>query len=184
MGPCSGLSHCHVVACRPALVMLAGSGRAGSTNAGGGGNRLTPGLPSPTVPPSEWLTSDTHTALVQRKTPTDSLGSLGVLASWGTRTPGTLQMEVGPGTIVTMYYSVRLDSGQIVDSSEGRDPLVVHFGQGQIIPGLERELAGLQSGFQPSPGRRDPDFFSDRTECAVHRKRPAIPPDRAPCPSA
>jgi len=72
---------------------------------GGGGNRLTPGLPSPTVPSSEWLTSDTHTALVQRKTPTDSLGSLGVLASWGTRTPGTLQMKVGPGTIVTMDFN-------------------------------------------------------------------------------
>ena len=80
-------------------------------------------------------------------------------------------MKVGPGTIVMMDYTVRVDSGQIVDSSEGRDPLVVNFGQGQIIPGLEHER------FQPSPGRREPDFFGDRTECAVHRKRSVISPD-------
>jgi FKBP-type peptidyl-prolyl isomerase-like protein len=45
-------------------------------------------------------------------------------------------------------YTLRLDSGQVVDSSDGRDPLVFHFGQDQIIPGLEREMTGMQSGDQ------------------------------------
>ncbi len=57
-------------------------------------------------------------------------------------------MQVGPGTTVTIDYTLRLDSGQVVDSSNGRDPLVFHFGQDQIIPGLEREMAGMQSGDQ------------------------------------
>jgi FKBP-type peptidyl-prolyl cis-trans isomerase 2 len=55
-------------------------------------------------------------------------------------------VQVGPGTIVTMDYTLRLDSGEVVDSSQGQDPLVFHFGRGQIIPGLEREMTGMQSG--------------------------------------
>lgn len=41
-------------------------------------------------------------------------------------------MEIGPNTIVTMDYTLRLDSGEVVDSSEGNDPLVFQFGGGQI----------------------------------------------------
>lgn len=55
-------------------------------------------------------------------------------------------MQVGPGTIVTVDYTLRLDSGEVVDSSEGQEPMVFQFGQGQIIPGLERNLAGMQRG--------------------------------------
>ena len=85
-------------------------------------------------------------------------------------------MKVGPGTIVTMDYTVRLNSGQIVDSSEGRDPLVVHFGQGQIIPGLERELAGLQSGDEKEVRVEPGDGYGARQSEAIHR----IPLDRFP----
>ena len=57
-------------------------------------------------------------------------------------------MQVGPNTIVTMEYTLRLDSGEVVDSSEGKEPLTFAYGQEQIIPGLERGLAGLQPGEQ------------------------------------
>ena len=62
--------------------------------------------------------------------------------------PRRRQMQVGPGTIVTMDYTLRLGSGEAVDSSEGQDPRVFHFGRGQIISGLEREMTGMQSGDQ------------------------------------
>ncbi len=55
-------------------------------------------------------------------------------------------MRIGPSTIVTMNYSLRLDSGKVVDSSEGKEPLTFEFGQEEIIPGLERELVGMQRG--------------------------------------
>ena len=57
-------------------------------------------------------------------------------------------MQVGPGTTVTMEYTVRLDSGEVVDSSDGRDPLTFQFGQGEVISGLEREIQGMQTGDQ------------------------------------
>lgn len=52
---------------------------------------------------------------------------------------------VEAGKTVQLDYKLTVD-GQVVDSSEGRGPLSYVHGQGQIIPGLERELAGLHVG--------------------------------------
>jgi len=45
--------------------------------------------------------------------------------------------------VVSLDYTLRLNNGQVVDSSEGREPLEFIQGQGQIIPGLEKELYGM-----------------------------------------
>jgi FKBP-type peptidyl-prolyl cis-trans isomerase SlyD len=45
-----------------------------------------------------------------------------------------------------MDYTLRLDEGEVVDSSEDREPLQFIAGQGQIIPGLEEELYGMEVG--------------------------------------
>lgn len=47
------------------------------------------------------------------------------------------------GKQVSIEYTLALDDGQIVDSNVGKEPLTYQHGQGQIIPGLERHLAGL-----------------------------------------
>lgn len=85
-------------------------------------------------------------------------------------------MLVGPDTIVTMDYTLRLDSGEVVDSSEGREPLVFEFGQGRIVPGLERELTGLQSGDQKEVRVSPEEGYGSRRPEAVHQ----IPLDRFP----
>jgi peptidylprolyl isomerase len=85
-------------------------------------------------------------------------------------------VQVGLGTIVTMEYTLRLDSGDVVDSSNGRDPLVFHFGQGQIIPGLERALAGLQSGDQREIRVAPEEAYGARETAAIQE----IPLDRFP----
>jgi FKBP-type peptidyl-prolyl cis-trans isomerase 2 len=48
------------------------------------------------------------------------------------------------GKQVSIEYTLALDDGQIVDSNVGKEPLTYQHGQGQIIPGLERHLAGLK----------------------------------------
>ncbi|MCI0398614.1 MAG: peptidylprolyl isomerase [Chloroflexi bacterium] len=60
-------------------------------------------------------------------------------------------METNPLTIddddvVSLAYSLRLDDGQEVDSSDGDDPLEFIQGYGQIIPGLEEALYGMAVG--------------------------------------
>ena len=50
---------------------------------------------------------------------------------------------VADGLVVSLHYTLRLDDGQIVDSSIGEEPLAYLQGYGQIIPGLEKELVGM-----------------------------------------
>ena len=52
---------------------------------------------------------------------------------------------VRDGQVVTMEYTLRVD-GEVVDTSEGHDPIQFIQGEGNIIPGLERELYGMAIG--------------------------------------
>ena len=47
------------------------------------------------------------------------------------------------GSTVSLEYTLKLDDGTTADSNVGGEPLVYQQGQSQIIPALERELAGM-----------------------------------------
>ena len=49
-------------------------------------------------------------------------------------------------SVVSMHYSLTLDSGDAVDSSQGREPLQYLHGHGNIVPGLEEKLTGRKVG--------------------------------------
>ena len=49
-------------------------------------------------------------------------------------------------TVVDIHYTLKNDSGEVLDSSKGQDPLQFMFGTGMIIKGLERELEGKKAG--------------------------------------
>ncbi len=55
-------------------------------------------------------------------------------------------LEVSDGMLVCLDYTLRLDDGQIVDSSEDREPIEFVQGQQQIVPGLEQQLYGMEIG--------------------------------------
>ncbi|MFT5733739.1 MAG: FKBP-type peptidyl-prolyl cis-trans isomerase SlyD [Planctomycetota bacterium] len=50
------------------------------------------------------------------------------------------------GTVVTMHYKLVLGDGQVVDSSEGSEPLAYLHGSGNIVPGLESAMIGKAEG--------------------------------------
>lgn len=52
------------------------------------------------------------------------------------------------GDTVQIHYTGKLDDGTVFDSSEGRDPLTITLGEGQVIPGFERAVTGMQEGEQ------------------------------------
>ena len=56
------------------------------------------------------------------------------------------QLKIKEGVVVSLDYTLRLDDGEIVDSSAGDEPLEYLHGHGQIIPGLEKALVGLGVG--------------------------------------
>ncbi|MCL4530541.1 MAG: peptidylprolyl isomerase [Chloroflexi bacterium] len=53
--------------------------------------------------------------------------------------------KVDDGQVVSMHYTLRVN-GQVLDSSEGGDPLQFIQGMGHIIPGLENELYEMKIG--------------------------------------
>ncbi len=55
-------------------------------------------------------------------------------------------MKIKDGCIVSIDYSLKNESGQVVNASTEGEPLVFKFGTGAIIPGLEKELSERNSG--------------------------------------
>ena len=55
-------------------------------------------------------------------------------------------MKIAANTVVSIDYTLKDDSGNIVDSSEGAEPLVYLHGANNIIPGLESALHGKAVG--------------------------------------
>ena len=50
------------------------------------------------------------------------------------------------GDTVKVNYTGRLENGNVFDSSEGRKPLEFTVGNGQLIPGFENAVIGMQEG--------------------------------------
>lgn len=55
-------------------------------------------------------------------------------------------MKIGQGSVVALDYKLHLGDGEVIDESEPGDPLLYMHGEGQIVPGLEKELEGLSAG--------------------------------------
>lgn len=48
--------------------------------------------------------------------------------------------------VALIDYTLTLDDGSVVDSSDGGEPLAYLHGHHNIVPGLERQLAGRKAG--------------------------------------
>ena len=55
-------------------------------------------------------------------------------------------MQIAENAVVAIDYTLRNDEGEILDSSEGAQPLAYLHGVGNIIPGLEQALVGKSAG--------------------------------------
>lgn len=55
-------------------------------------------------------------------------------------------MQIKDNCVVSMHYTLTNDEGQVLDSSEGRDPLKFLQGAHNIIIGLEKALDGKTVG--------------------------------------
>lgn len=63
--------------------------------------------------------------------------------------------------VVELQYKLWAD-GELVEESEGDDPLVYLHGHDNIIPGLERELTGLQLGDEKDISVEPDDAYGER----------------------
>ena len=80
----------------------------------------------------------------------------------------TEELKVDDEQVVSMHYTLRVD-GQVVDWSEGKEPLQFIQGMGHIIAGLEHQLYDMKIGESKEVvvapkdgyGETDPEAFMD-----------------------
>ena len=55
-------------------------------------------------------------------------------------------MQIKPEKVVSIDYTLKDDDGNVLDSSKESEPLSFIYGNGSIIPGLEKALDGKSTG--------------------------------------
>ncbi len=55
-------------------------------------------------------------------------------------------MKIRKGCIVDLVYELKDSEGEVVESADAADPMTYLHGYGEIAPGLEEELDGVEEG--------------------------------------
>lgn len=56
------------------------------------------------------------------------------------------EQRIGPDRQVTLHFALKLESGDVVDSTFDKSPAVFKVGDGNLLPGFEQALYGLKAG--------------------------------------
>lgn len=59
-------------------------------------------------------------------------------------------LAIGPGTQVTLNFSVKLEDGSVIDSNFDSDPVTFAIGDGSLLVGFEEAMFGLKDGDEQS----------------------------------
>ena len=78
-------------------------------------------------------------------------------------------MKIEKNKMVSIHYTLRDESGDVLDSSKDRDPLDYIQGAGQIIPGMEKALEGKEAGEEMSLVVEPEEGYGKRDESLVYK---------------
>jgi len=102
--------------------------------------------------------------------------AIGIAQGQPTQSAG--EPAVGDGSTVRLEYTLTDDAGKVLDSNRGRDPLTYTQGQQQIIPGLEKALAGMRAGEEKAVTVAPEEGYGPIDPAAqTEVPKEAIPPD-------
>lgn len=86
--------------------------------------------------------------------------------------------HVHDGAVVSIEYTLTDESGEVIDSNVGKEPLTYVHGAGQIVGGLEKELEGAKIGEQKKVRVKPEDGYGPVDPKARQEiDREKIPPD-------
>jgi len=78
-------------------------------------------------------------------------------------------MRIERDKVVTFHYTLTDADGTFTEASEGKAPVVYLHGHGNIVPGLENEMRGKQSGDAFTARVAPEHAYGMRDETAVQR---------------
>lgn len=89
--------------------------------------------------------------------------------------------KVKNGLFVQIAYKGTLDGGEVFDSSEGRKPLEIQKGEGQLIPGFEAALMDMAVGEKKTFTLAPEEAYGERSdEHTMDFPAADVPPDMNP----
>ena len=89
--------------------------------------------------------------------------------------------KVTTGLFVSIDYKGSLQSGDVFDTSYGRQPLEVKIGGGQLVKGFEKELMGMSLNEKKTFTLEPEDAYGQRDENLVRQiPRTDFPPEVKP----
>ncbi|MDX5152530.1 MAG: peptidylprolyl isomerase [Acidiferrobacterales bacterium] len=83
-------------------------------------------------------------------------------------------MQISKHKAVAIEYTLTNDSGEVIDTSEGQDPLSYLHGAGNLISGLEQALEGKSAGDALQVTISPEDAYGQRVDELVQK----VPRDR------
>jgi FKBP-type peptidyl-prolyl cis-trans isomerase SlyD len=86
------------------------------------------------------------------------------------------QTVIQDGAQVSFDYTLTDDGGKVIDSSKGKEPMNYTHGKGQIIPGLEKEMAGMAVGAEKKVTVKPEDAYGQIDPRAFQE----VPKDKLP----
>jgi len=89
--------------------------------------------------------------------------------------------QAKPGDTVTVHYTGKLADGTIFDSSLNEEPLEFTIGEGQVIPGFEEAVIGMNPGqTKITKIRPDKAYGSYREDMVLVVNRDRLPAEVQP----
>lgn len=89
--------------------------------------------------------------------------------------------QVQQGDTVKVHYTGKLEDGTVFDSSVSRDPLQFTLGKGQIIPGFEHAVVGMNPGESKTEKiLADQAYGPRREDMVIEVDRQQLPADLQP----
>lgn len=83
-----------------------------------------------------------------------------------------------PKNVIGFHYELKDGQGQLIDSSQGQEPLLFLEGSGMIIPGLEKEIVGLAVGDKKNVEVKAAEAYGDVVDdLVITVQRSQFPPD-------
>jgi peptidylprolyl isomerase len=81
------------------------------------------------------------------------------------------------GDFVHVHYTGRLNDKSVFDTSDGRDPLTFQLGKGQVVPGFDRAISGMEVGEKKTVNIPSAEAYGPRVDQLVFTApRENLPP--------
>lgn len=75
--------------------------------------------------------------------------------------------SVESGSAVQVHYTGKLEDGTVFDTSRDREPLNFTVGEGQVIPGFEKAVMGMEAGDSTTTEVPPQEGYGERREDLV-----------------